>query len=529
MSRAIYTWLDKQASLKRFYAQLQKENDVVQVTVTNHTKDIRKVCLWGAIACTPLTDPMFINEEGIKSVIVDKQPQELVYNVVTDLFYVVNQLGDSVSVVNPSGELVTTIDLLQGNSQTDSGSGIGERRAVNPTILSVPGSISPVALAVNTSANSVEYGVVAVACSVSNEVVFINRDFSILRREAVGNRPVDIVYNPVDQCYYTANLVSGTISKICINRRVNNLPLVPGARTLGVDTDSGDLYLHNIVDGAINVYDLQGNQKGSVGSVVADIVSFQFHPVTKNMYMVLNNSNSVSVLDTVRFGAITKLSVGKDPVAIAYNPHNGLMYVGNRGDQTFSRISPKHQVIDTIKTESFGLGLAISSKEDIIGVSNSADDTVSISGLQSGPTVTVNEEYYEDREDFQHNPAMVGHVKLVASGEDRINALQITEKSVTGTEICKTISLSNSHSPQNFANVSEVFDFDGNLIDGHVTWCFKINPLQQVSFLIYYNQIEMYNLLPEKSRISTGVQMSKGIPVSWLNNPKDEPPNVTTY
>ena len=247
------------------------------------------------------------------------------------------------------------------------------------------------------------------------------------------------------------------------------------------------------------------------------------------MYMVLNNSNSVSVLDTVRFGVITKLSVGKDPVAIVYNPHNGLMYIGNRGDQTLSRINSKHQVIDTIKTESFGLGLAISSKDEIIGVSNSADDTVSISGLQSGPTVTVNEEYYEDREDFQHNPAMVGHVKLVASGEDRINALQIIEKSVTGTEICKTISLSNSQSPQNFANVSEVFDFDNNLIDGHVTWCFKINPLQQVSFLIYYNQIEMYNMLPEKSRISTGVQMSKGIPVSWLDNPKDEPSNVTTY
>ena len=529
MSKSTYHWLDKQASLKRFYAQLQKDNDVLQVTVTNHTKDIRKVCLWGAIACTPLTDPMFINEEGTKSVVVDKQPQELVYNLVTDLFYVVNQLGDSVSVVNPSGELVTTIDLSQGTSQAGSGYGVGERRASNSITLKVPGSISPVALAVNTSTDNDEYGVIAVACSVSNEVVFINKDFSILRRESVGNRPVDIVYNPVDQCYYTANLVSGTISKICINRRVNNLPLVPGARTLGVDTDSGDLYIHNILDGEINVYDIQGNLKGSVGSVVADIVSFLFHPVTKNMYMVLNNSSSVSVLDTVRFGAITKLSVGKDPVAIAYNPHNGLMYVGNRGDQTFSRINSKHQVVDTIKTESFGLGIAISSKDEIIGVSNSANDTVSISGLQSGPTVTVNEEYYEDREDFQHNPAMVGHVKLVASGEDRINALQIIEKSVTGTEICKTISLSNSQSPQNFANVSEVFDFDGNLIDGHVTWCFKINPLQQVSFLIYYNQIEMYNLLPEKSRISTGVQMSNGIPVSWLDNPKDEPPNATTY
>jgi len=160
---------------------------------------------------------------------------------------------------------------------------------------------------------------------------------------------------------------------------------------------------------------------------------------------------------------------------------------------------------------------------------SSSSNQIRTRGTIQSPTVTVNEEYYENREDFQHNPAMVSHVKLVASGEDRINALQLIEKSVTGTEISKTISLSNSQSPQNFANVSELFDMNGNLIDGHVTWCFKINPKQQVTFLIYYHQFEMYNLLPEKTRISTGVQMSKGIPASWLDNLKEEPPDESTY
>lgn len=532
MRRAKYNWFDKQATVRNYYQRLQKDNDVTQITVTNHTDDIRKVCLWGAISCVPLTDPMFIESTGTSTVTVEKHPQELVYNPATDLFYVVNQLGDSVSVINTSGVLVVTIDLckMMSNSETGSGYSVEERSASNPERIQInpiklPGTISPVALVVNTKSDSSEYGMIAVACSVSDEVVFINTDNTIESRKTVGTRPIDIVFNPVDDCYYTTNLVSGTISKICTNRRVNNLPEIEGARTIGVDTDSGNLYIHNSNDGAVNIYDLQGNLKGSVGSVRSEIVSFLYHPVTKNMYMVLNDSNSITVLDTTRFGAITKLNTGNDPVAIAYNPNNGLMYVGNRGDQTITRINTKHQVVDTIKTGSFGIGLAISTKEDIVAVSNTVDDTVIISGIKGGPTVTVNEEYYEYREDFQHNPTLISHLKIVASGKDRINAIQLIEKAVTGKETCQTLSLSNHQSPQNFGNISEVFDIGGDIIDGHSIWCFKINPKQVVTFLIYHKQFEMYNILPDKSRISTGVQMSKGVPASWLEYNENEPPD----
>ncbi|WP_407264864.1 YncE family protein [Tenacibaculum maritimum] len=536
MRRAKYNWFDKQAAVRNYYQQLQENNDVTQITVTNHTDDIRKVCLWGAISCVPLTDPLFLESSGTSTITVGKHPQELVYNPANDLFYVINQLSDSVSVINTSGAIVTTIDLCvtEEITQNGGGNGVGKRiissdNRITRNQTKLPGTISPSALAVNTRIDSLGYGTIAVACSVSDEVVFINTNNTIERRDTTGTRPIDIVYNPVDDCYYTTNLVSGTISKICINRRVNNLPMIEGARTIGVNTDNGDLYIHNLKDGAINIYDVQGSLKGSVGSVRSEIVSFLFHPIAKKMYMVLNNSNSVSVLDTSSFRAITKINVGNDPVAISYNVNDGLMYVGNRKDQTFTRIDAKHQVVDTIKTESFGVGLAISTKEDIIAVSNSADDTVTITGIKGGPTVTVNEEYYEYREDFQHNPTLISHVKIVASGEDRINALQLIEKSVAGKETCQTLSLSNHQSPQNFGNISEVFDIDGDIIDGHSIWCFKINPKQVVTFLIYHKQFEMYSMLPDKSRISTGVQMSEGIPASWLEYNENEPPDESAY
>lgn len=508
MNRTISNWFDKQASLKRFYKQLQQDNEVVQVTVTNHTREIRKVCLWGAIACTPVTDPMFLEGLLKETISVKGQPQAIAYNPLNDQFYVINQLDDSVTVISSQGTVVTTVAL--GTSL-------------------LPGTISPVDLAINTNPTSANYGYVAIACSVSDEVIFISPNHQITRRETVGKRPISIVYNSFDDCYYTANLVSGSISKICQVRRVNNLPLVEGARSLGVNPENGDLYVFSTVTKQVQVFNTLGNFRASYGTIDTDSIQFLFHPVEKTMYVVSDTLGQIDVLDTTRFRAIAKIALGNLPIAIAYNIHNQQVYVTTRDDQKIVKIGAKRQILEREELTDFNTGLAISTKADIIALSNSTNDTVSIFGNQSGPTVTVNEEYYEDREDFQHNPAMVGHVKLVASGEDRINALQITEKSVAGTEICKTISLSNSQSPQNFANVSEVFDFDGNLIDGHVTWCFKINPLQQVTFLIYYQQIEMYNLLPEKSRISTGVQMSKGIPVSWLDNPKDEPPNVATY
>ncbi len=507
MRRAKYNWFDKQAALRNYYQRLQKDNDVTQITVTNHTADIRKVSLWGANSLVPLADPMFLDEETTESINVEKHPQDLAYNPVNDSFYSANQLGNSVSVISPHGQLIKTISL---------------------GVSVLPGSISPVAIAVNTKNDSPEYGMTAIACSLSNEVVFINTNNIIERREAVGTRPTDIVYNPLDDCFFTTNLVSGTISKLGVNT-INNFPPIEVARAIGVNTDNGDLYIHNLKDGAINIYDSIGKFRGRAGSVGSDIVSFAFHPVNKMMYVGLNDIDSVIVIDPITFVSTTKIDVGSNPVALAYNVHNGLMYVGNRDNQTFTRINATHQIVDTIPLESFSLGLAISTKEDIVAVSNSANDTVTISGKQGGPTVTVNDEYYEYREDFQHNPTLMSHLKIVASGEDRINALQLIEKSVAGKETCQTLSLSSHQSPQNFGNISEVFDIDGDIIDGHSIWCFKINPKQVVTFLIYHKQFEMYSMLPDKSRISTGVQMSEGIPASWLETNENKPPDESAY
>lgn len=507
MRRRKFNWYHDKMKLRNYYRQLQKDNEVTQVTVTNHTEDIRKVSLWGANSQALLADPMLLESSIAKNITVDKRPQDMVYNPVNDLFYVVNQLSDSVSVIDDLGTLITTISLGSSN---------------------LPGSISPVAVTVNTKMDSPKFGVIAVACSVSNEVVFIENSI-IIRRENIGKRPIDITYNIFDDSYYIANLISGTISKISNTYRVTNFLNIKGVRNLGVNAENGDLYIYSVENSDISIYDNQGVLKGTIEDVTSSIVSLVYHPIKKRMYLGLSDSNTVSETDPVTFGIVANIRVGNDPVALAYNYNNEMLYVRNRSFQNITRLDVENKIVDTIVLGDFGIGMAISSRKDIIALSNSVNNTVNILGSQSGPTVTVNEEYYEDREDFQHNPAMVSHLKIVASGEDRINTLQLLENSVSGKEKCSALSLSNHHSPQNFGNISEVYDISGNLIDGHVGWSFKINPKQQVAFLIYYKQFEMYNMLPEKSRISTGVQMSEGIPASWLDNNQNKPPDESNF
>ncbi|WP_179020745.1 YncE family protein [Winogradskyella forsetii] len=507
MRRRKFNWYNDKMKLRNYYRQLQKDNEVTQVTITNHTEDIRKVTLWGANSQTLLADPMFLESTIAKNITVEKRPQDMVYNPANDLFYVANQLSDSVSVIDVFGTLITTISLSSSN---------------------LPGSISPVAVTVNTKTDSPKFGVIAVACSVSNEVVFIDNEI-VIRRENIGKRPIDISYNIFDDCYYIANLISGTISKISNTYRVTNFLNILGARNLGMNEDNGDLYIYSVENSDISIYDSQGVLKDTIEDVTSSIVSFVYHPIKKRMYLGFSDSNIVSEIDPLTFGIVVNIRVGNNPVALAYNYNNEMLYVRNRGDQNITRLDVKNNIIDTITLGDFGVGMAISSRKDIIALSNSKNNMVNILGSQSGPTVSVNEEYYEDREDFQHNPAMVSHLKIVASGEDRINTLQLLENSVSGKEKCSTLSLSNHHSPQNFGNISEVYDISGNLIDGHVRWCFKINPKQQVTFLIYYKQFEMYKMLPEKSRISTGVQMSEGIPASWLDNNQNKLPDESNF
>lgn len=359
---------------KQYQKYLHDEFDVMQVTVKNHTTDIRNVCLWGGNSEKPITDPLFIENSEKIDVLVGTHPQQVVLNPANDLLYVANQLSDSVSVVARDGTVIATIPLTEN---------------------AMPGTVSPIALAVNTNSGYF-FGMVYVIGSVNNTMYHIGLNHKMVDANRTGKRPTEILF----------------------------------------DNETNELVIKNIVSKS-----------------------------------------------TTRINAETQAQT-----------------------ETPWGIQDQFRLVDNESTSDLA---KVTTQLNLLTIFNAS----------KSPTVTINDEYHEEREDFKFSPGMLKHLKIVASGERRVNALQLLQKSIAGKEICKTLSLGNYQSPQSFQNVSEVFGVDGVMLDGQNSWCFKIGGLQTITFILYYKKLEMYNLLPEKASLAYGVQMSKGVPKRVPNNP----------
>ena len=160
-------------AFKNYQKYLHKEFDVMQVVVKNHTPEIRDVCLWGGNSDKPITDPLFLENDESIVVLVGTHPQQVVLNPVNNLLYVANQLSDSVSVVERDGTVVATIPLTENR---------------------MPGTVSPVALAVNTN-RGYFYGMVYVIGSVSNNMYHLNLNHKVVDVNGTGKRPTEIRFD----------------------------------------------------------------------------------------------------------------------------------------------------------------------------------------------------------------------------------------------------------------------------------------------------------------------------------------------
>lgn len=496
MNTQLYNWYDEHERLRIFYKELLEENEVTQITITNCTDQSREITLWGTNKCAPIANPLNGEEQIKREADVGQISYEVVYNPVNDLFYVINFRTDTVTVVNDQAIVVQTVPLR-----------------ADPLI-----PVNPNNIVVNTNPNSVEYGFVAISCTSEKEFITVDLNFTISRRIPLSNVPIDLVYNPVSDTYFLSEQTKNAVVQITtLSDQAVSFLTIAGVKTLGVNTDNGDLYVHNITDNNVDIYNKNGVKRGwfEQPTIHENAVSFYYHKTNQKMYITYDRLNTVLVTDTTLLQIETTLNIGNEPIDIAYNPVDNYIYIANQDTQNFTRVNQNHDIVDSIFIDNFDRSFAISSKNGVIALNNSVTNKLILFSKNQKLLVKVSADYQQIREDFKYNPMLIKHVKIVASTAARINTLQIIESSVSGKEFCESISLRSYQSPQSFGNVSEVFEMDGYIIDGRVCWRFTINPNQQVTFLIYYQQLEMYNFLPEKSRISTGVKMSKGIPQAW--------------
>ncbi len=484
----------KGSNPKQFQEELQKNSEVTQITITNNTAVPQKVSLWGANSDTQNDALSPIIEVQDFSTPLGVHPQNAIYNPANDLFYIANQLSDSLSIVDTSGSVINTLNL--GNGFT--------------------GAISPVDLAVNTNPSNSNYGNVYVLGSVSNKAYEIDTSFDVLGIYDTGKRPIAIAFNTVNSVIYIANLASDTLTLIDVNSKgITTLSNFNAPKSIGIHQESGNIYIFNQDSQSITVLDPENTVLEQGIAVATTKGKFGYHLGSAQLYFSLTDGTSIIALDDTIFSIAQTIEVGNAPLSMAYNSTTDLLYVANRNDQTYSLISTPGTVADTIVLAAFDTGLAISSKEDVVLSTSINTNSTQLKKTIRTPAISFSEDYQEYREDFQHNPAVLQHLKVINSSIEKLNSLQFIHKSITGKETCITHSFRNYDSPQNFSNTSELYDLKGAIIDGRNSWCLTVPANQRITLLLYHKQFEVYDLLPETSRKAIGVQMSKGIPKHW--------------
>jgi len=508
----------KLTPVESWYAWLRKEFDVTQVTITNTSTEEKTITLWGAhkgLSVSPPVPGDVEDHEVITTVTIPAavgagvHPQGIAVNPVNGFAYVANQLSNNVSVIAPTGHVVKLIQL-------------------QPSIF--PGYNSPVAVAVNTKPSSPDFGKVYVVGSVANTVSVIDLTHNVTKEIPVGVRPVAIAFNPVNENLYVANLAGDDVTVIDTTTETVNatLPVGQDPFGVGINLSNGDIFVANSGDNSVSVFDSTHAPVTTIAGVGTKPVSIIYHPVNNEMYAVATGSNNVIPIDTGLYTISPAIGVGNKPHGIVFNSNNNFLYVGNKDDETYTVIAPDKSIRATISLGNVNIGFGINATENVLFSSDTGANLVNVIGYaDQSSSITIDDDFSQKNKNFQHNPALVKHVKFVLSGSERFKVLTLREETITGMENNTPLSFRSYDSPQNFLNVSEVFGMDGSLIDGLNSWIFKIAGQQTITLLVYYRQFNMYELMPERTPDAIGGDnLANGIPESWkkqLANEKQQP------
>jgi len=464
-----------QLALQDYYRELSEQYKRVQFVISNTTDSPQEVRLWGANSSISLSaNSRFTNSfNNSTSVGVGNYPQGIVYNPATDLFYVANQLSDSVSVLDATGMLIQTIPLNQA------------------PVFSI--AFAPVALAVNTREDSPGYGEVYVVNSVRDSISVIDQDLNLVAELLTGKRSISIAYNPVDDRMYVVSLTEATLFAITTSSRsVEQRQLEGIPFSVGVNPDTGDIVVNIPEFDSVYSYDINHQRLAIFEQIGQRILTWGFHPLNGQLYGVIEDNPSLLIIDTAIISQ-RRIPISGAGLSIAYSVAEGLLYIGEVANGQILRLDENDDFVAPYPVADFETGIAIHPKNGIVALSQATQNTVTLVQVNRAD-VTIVENYNEYREEFRSFPALVKHLKVVSS-DQLMPVLFLEDRSISGKIHERIISISSHQSPRNFLSVAEVFKIEDTLIDGRHQWRFTINPQTRITLLLYYQQLEINQLI----------------------------------
>lgn len=187
------------------------------------------------------------------------------------------------------------------------------------------------------------------------------QDHTIIAQISIpaGVHPQGIIVNPANQLVYVANQLSGSVTVLDGNNQVVKViqlqPSFPGFASpvaLAVNSKSssskyGYVYVACSVANVIAVIDLSLNVTDYVPTGTRP-VAIAFNPVNGQLYVANLVSDNLSVIDAEALTSIPTLPTGQDPIGVGINPVNGDIYVANSLDNSITVYDSANVLITTI-------------------------------------------------------------------------------------------------------------------------------------------------------------------------------------
>jgi YVTN family beta-propeller protein len=266
-------------------------------------------------------------------------------------------------------------------------------------------TVSVIDTATNTVTHTVTVGEnpVAVAVSPNGSRVYVTNRFddtvsvidtaanAVIGTIAVGFLPSGLALSPSGTILYVANSQDQTVMKINTSTQtvLATISVSGFPDGVAVSPDGTRVYVTCEGVGGQQAVGTLAVIETTNNTVIGAIDVGEFSPQDVavspdgSMVYVANGSstNTVRVIDTVSMSVIATVTVGAGPNGLAVSPDGKRVYVTNFSDDTVSVIGTvSNTVTSTIAVGNSPRGVAVSSDGDRIFVANSADGTLFIRG-----------------------------------------------------------------------------------------------------------------------------------------------------
>ena len=207
---------------------------------------------------------------------------------------------------------------------------------------------------------------------------------AVIKVIGVGDTPLSIAVNSVDDTIYVGNQVSDTVSVINGRTATEDDTIDVGDAPTGVAVDQDDdtVYVTNQDDSTVSVINGRTATEDDTITVSSRPFGVAVDQDDDTVYATLRDDSTVSVINARTATEDDTISVRWRPRGIAVDQVDDTVYVGNEASRTVSVIRGRTATV---------VGPAISLGAELLSVAvNQADDTVYVTRLLSpGGSVSV--------------------------------------------------------------------------------------------------------------------------------------------